>query len=348
MQRYIFKLVFKVFITIIFIVLLFYILMTANGFKYDFKVRDIRKTSVIYLDNKLEADIYLDGEKVGDYMPVKLPGIIPGEYTLKIEKDGFYPWTRKLLVEENFIERVDDILLIPYDIEESYMKIQDLDQEDVSYFELDDGYLYSYGEQIKRVILDSTGIGDFQKYEDQKDENMLVGNYNVYVNSYRIYIFDNFRSKLYSSIAFGGQKIDTIDLLPGFEKLIKVKLQEDQYFRIYLLEDGSFKLVEDQLIDYEDGYLLRNNGEVKKISKDGKLQYVGRILGLDSFFGQYGQSKSLMFERNGKIIITDYQLDQIRTLNLENINDLEIVKDQIFFIKENAELGVINFEKLAI
>jgi len=102
---------------------LFFVLFLANGYKYDFVSNQIRRTGIIDVtfQDKL-AQVYLDGKKLEGNLPFLASNVLPGKYNLVVAREGFWEWSKEIMVTENIISKVEDVLLYPLD-EHSISKV---------------------------------------------------------------------------------------------------------------------------------------------------------------------------------------------------------------------------------
>jgi len=65
--------------------------------------------------NALPADahVQLNGRPCRQGMPTTLPRLHPGSYTVRVERDGYRPWTRDVLVEKKRATVLDNVFLLP-------------------------------------------------------------------------------------------------------------------------------------------------------------------------------------------------------------------------------------------
>ena len=79
-----------------------FVLMYAQGYGFDWHKKNWVKTGVLFLESKpSRADIYLNNRKHKQKTTARLSRLIPGEYDVKIVKDGFKAWEKKLTVYPN-------------------------------------------------------------------------------------------------------------------------------------------------------------------------------------------------------------------------------------------------------
>lgn len=107
----------------------------AAGYKLSWKKISIQKTGMIILDsNPSGADIFINGkaqqlgfkkifssligqtEAGGIKTPAKIKNLLPGEYDVRIELPGYYPWQKRLKVEPGASTFAEDINLFRNDL----------------------------------------------------------------------------------------------------------------------------------------------------------------------------------------------------------------------------------------
>jgi len=87
------------------------IVLFARGYKLDLTNGRLEKTGMILAKSRPDgAKVFLDGEFVtATNNPIQ--GIKPGKYNLKIVKDGFFEWSKKVEVEEELVTEVNALLV---------------------------------------------------------------------------------------------------------------------------------------------------------------------------------------------------------------------------------------------
>lgn len=101
---------------IIFIILSAGIVFYTAGYQYQFKKEMIEKSGGILLEfEPKEVDIYVQNKKVDTTgffdNSYKITQLLPGEYDIKIEKEGYHAWQKKLTVEGEKINFIKNIIL---------------------------------------------------------------------------------------------------------------------------------------------------------------------------------------------------------------------------------------------
>jgi len=125
MRKYLFS-----FFTLAFFIIAPLTVMYASGYKLDFKKRSISKTGSLILESEpAKARIYLDGKLSRNWFnsfinprkntiltPARIMNLLPGEYELKLELEGYWNWSKKISIYGNQTTIINDILLIKKDI----------------------------------------------------------------------------------------------------------------------------------------------------------------------------------------------------------------------------------------
>jgi len=108
-RRIIFYFFFFIFITITPAIILY-----ATGYTYDWQKNKILHTGAIYLESyPTGAKIYINDKYIGK-TKYSVKRLSPKEYNVRVEKDNFHSWQKKLEVKEaGFVTEARNILLVP-------------------------------------------------------------------------------------------------------------------------------------------------------------------------------------------------------------------------------------------
>lgn len=88
------------------------IILYASGYRYNFKAHRLQKTGLLIIETKPKAaKIYLNNQLNKNTTPAELKNLLPDEYLIKLEKDGYYPWTKKLKIASNLTTFANNIIL---------------------------------------------------------------------------------------------------------------------------------------------------------------------------------------------------------------------------------------------
>jgi hypothetical protein len=107
-----FRLVLKIFVYTLALVIGVYIVILASGFKYDRNRGAFVHTGTIYISSTpRDVAISLNGYLKATKAPFKLTYLLPGDYTITVEKDGFKKWQKKVTVKPGLVTNEDEIIL---------------------------------------------------------------------------------------------------------------------------------------------------------------------------------------------------------------------------------------------
>ncbi len=78
------------------------VILWAEGYKYNFKKHAFQKTGVIFIESKpSNAKIFLNNKKTDEKTTARLKNLLPGTYEIRLEKEGYQTWQKKVTVEES-------------------------------------------------------------------------------------------------------------------------------------------------------------------------------------------------------------------------------------------------------
>ena len=90
-----------IFFMVVFAAILPFIILYANGFRYNFKKNNWQKTGIIFLESKpTEVEVYVNGKIVSEEIPIRIKDLLPNEHELKIEQAGYATWQKNISVYE--------------------------------------------------------------------------------------------------------------------------------------------------------------------------------------------------------------------------------------------------------
>lgn len=101
-------------IVIIFIIITPVLLLYVQGYRFDFEELSFFRTGGIYLrTNPKKAQIFINDKLSKKKAPILINGLFPRNFNIKIEKEGFHPWEKRLKVESGLVTEAKNITLIP-------------------------------------------------------------------------------------------------------------------------------------------------------------------------------------------------------------------------------------------
>ncbi len=99
----------------LFVLLSITVLIFAFGFRYDFKNNRLLKTGSLVIKSNLEAQIFINDKLEGQTSFLKgtfsKKQLLPGSYSVKVQKDKFTSWQKKVKVEEGLVSDFSHIIL---------------------------------------------------------------------------------------------------------------------------------------------------------------------------------------------------------------------------------------------
>lgn len=118
MRKKLLKIVLHITGVTVFIFATAYALLAAYGYQIDLLHQNFVKTSIIDLSNEIKnIQVYFDDTQIAKKIPYQIKNVKPGEHELKITKEGYKTWQKIVNVSEDVVTKIEDILLIPQDLE---------------------------------------------------------------------------------------------------------------------------------------------------------------------------------------------------------------------------------------
>ncbi len=229
------------FIYSIFIILFFAItplvVLYTEGYRYNFQKGRVQKTGILIISSTpKKADIYLNGQKADDYStPAKIEKVLPADYEIRLSKEGYHDWQKRLTVNENQTTFAEKIILwkMNWPVSVSLKKAESLltspdksraiyidSNKAVQLFDFNDGKFYQ--------------IDDLKEYQNVKivswsasSRKFLIKGEKNANTSYFVYTYNNY------DLNTGAEKFT----LPG-KGIISVKWDKNSDNKLFT-EDGS-------------------------------------------------------------------------------------------------------------
>jgi len=89
------------------------VLFYASGYSFDWESKQLIKTGSFYFQSLPEGAKVMINGKLTDTTPSYIGRLIPGTYQIRISKDGFSSWQKKLNIQEQLATEARNIFLIP-------------------------------------------------------------------------------------------------------------------------------------------------------------------------------------------------------------------------------------------
>lgn len=89
------------------------LVLYSLGYRFDWQAKLVRKVGMIIIETQpKEARVYLNNKLVGKQSPVKIKNLLPGDYTVRVEQEGFFSWEKKLTVKSQEVNWANHVLLV--------------------------------------------------------------------------------------------------------------------------------------------------------------------------------------------------------------------------------------------
>ncbi len=102
---------------VIFAFLSFVVILYAQGYKYSFSGLRFFRTGAIYVKANEDAKVYMDDKFLNSTSffsnSYTVKGLLPGQYTIRIQKDNFSSWQKNITVEEGLVSEFSKAMLLP-------------------------------------------------------------------------------------------------------------------------------------------------------------------------------------------------------------------------------------------
>ncbi len=103
--------------TIIFLAAGYFAILYAQGYRYDFVQAKFSRTGAVSLHVNTQADVYVNGVRKDNTSFItnsgSVSGLLPGTYTVSIQKDGYSKWQKKVTIQAGFVQDFSHVLILP-------------------------------------------------------------------------------------------------------------------------------------------------------------------------------------------------------------------------------------------
>lgn len=313
---------------ILYSIILFFVLATpiillySLGYSFDWQDKKPVLTGGLYLRSiPKKAEVHLDG-KIEEETPVFVKRLLPKDYYIRITKQGFHSWQKRLKIESKLVTEAKNILLIPINPEVEIIKenlpkdfsIKEfLDQEEsdnIFYIQKSSQILYKTdldGFKQEQISLTPLPTQEYQVSASNNERIAVLG------KDRKLYLL-NLETKTFEQI---GQNVQTITFSDDNKKILYTTPSE---IWVYYLENI---------------YSQPNK-------KAGEKEFITRL----------GQKikQALWHQTNEHIIFSVGQDIKIIELDgRDERNTIDLIKaeaEQMIFHKKDKKLYFIEKEKL--
>lgn len=103
-------------IAISFIMIAILLVVSAVGYRVNYENLSLQKTAILAIKTlPKDAIVYINGKALDNKTPIRLTGLTPNFYELKIEKSGYTAWQKSVQVEGGFAYDFDNVVLFLQD-----------------------------------------------------------------------------------------------------------------------------------------------------------------------------------------------------------------------------------------
>lgn len=91
-----------------------FIVLYANGYKYDYEQNKFIETGAIYIkSHPKKAKIFINNKIVNKTTPILIKGLLPHRYSIKITIDETQEWNKDLEVYPGLVTKAENVMLFP-------------------------------------------------------------------------------------------------------------------------------------------------------------------------------------------------------------------------------------------
>ncbi|KKQ80556.1 MAG: hypothetical protein UT02_C0006G0006 [Parcubacteria group bacterium GW2011_GWC2_38_7] len=338
------------------------ILYTA-GFRYNFKKAQVQRTGTLIIKTTPKsAQVSLNGKALTATTPIRENNILPDDYTIKITKEGYYPWQKKLAIKQQETTFIEDVILFPQSQAE---KISD---NNITTLSLSPGGSYALigTKEFNQDFLYLLNLNNFRQkliYNDDKIWTNLSILWSKDDSKALINIDNNL---IVATTTFPQQKTDLtkqLSLVP--DETTKFKWNEDDsnilywqdkttIYEINLLAQTNTKIFKssnnetfsDFLVKTDELYLVEDINGTEFLTKQ-KLNDPKKLAAIELKSADYTicgfiQNRLALFEGNYKtLFLFSPELDRI-VFSKENVQTIELAnQDSLLAITTGQEISYL-------
>jgi hypothetical protein len=145
-------------VVLVFLVATPFLVTYIYGYRWDFELNRIRKTGTLHVRTfPKKAEVYVNGKLKRPQTPESINGLLERVYEVKVWKEGYLPWIKKLKVEPGVVTRTDLVYLFP----------DSLEKEDILGGEILDFKIYANQDKAAFIKKDQ-GVGILNLKNNEK------------------------------------------------------------------------------------------------------------------------------------------------------------------------------------
>ncbi len=306
-----------------FLVILPLIYLEALGYKYNFKQNSFQKTGIIFIESKpKDVEVYLNGELVDEKTPTKIDDLLPNSYDLKIEKQGYFSWHKKVKVLPDKVSSLQYIRL--------FKKDQDIELVAERQY---DEIAYNYNANLLAAVVNDPNKNSsrIDIFESNQDKLLNTYKINSLVNDF---YFSDFGERLIVYTTDDGvYKINTRQT----NNLINVKnLLNTTDGKLENLKVDKFN---SKIIEFiADGKYHRFNTQTKQ-ALDYPIELLNYVTQNNQIYFIKRQGLNNLFLNKGNLNSRQYQ--KLTTLQDGRSYNFKIANDDIIILQDSQNNLII-------
>lgn len=161
----------------VFVIVAPVLVLYSMGYRYDFKKLEFTKVGMLVIESQPESvDVFFNNKFVDNGAPFKVSSLTPGNYKIRVEKQGFFTWKKTLKVLSSKVNWASHVRLF---YEKPELKEQALDSNFDSFsYSADDQkiYLLSNEEENKGIFEFDLNNSKLTKIFPKNDDNKKYQN----------------------------------------------------------------------------------------------------------------------------------------------------------------------------
>jgi hypothetical protein len=178
-----------VILVIIFVITAPVVVLYTAGYRYNFSKNKVEKTGILVIASEPRgAQISINGKNVEDATPARIKNLMPSNYAIRVEKDGFYPWEKTLTVKSKLTTFAENIMLF-----KKTLPMQVINGDIKSFSISNDGDKIAYYEKGAVKIFDIASKSVKELYKNSSEITSIVWSENDEKILVTERLFPNFR-----------------------------------------------------------------------------------------------------------------------------------------------------------
>lgn len=275
---------------VIFLIITPALILYARGFQIDWENRTFVKTGALVVKTQpTKAEVFLNDEKHDSTTPANVRFILPGDYNIRLEKEGYQSWTKRLSVKSQLVTWAN--------FNRDYLALFLKNPEHVQNLQIQASTISRDGDEIIYVMPDQVGLintnnGDLRTLVRVNDLNLPLLTTNAEIkwhdSSQILGLFTN--RSLLNTLENQAASIQHLEIDDG---RIVAMIGSD----LYSLQSGNLALIEKAIINFT----LRND-ELWYVQKNSLKKYNFNNNQSEMVFSQLPASKQTQIIRTSNQI----------------------------------------------